>query len=126
MCDSLDGARVLVVEDRCAIAIALCDAIEDCGGTVVGPAARLAQALDLIGTADVDVGVLDVDLDGEASYPAAMALCERGAPVILLTGYDPHAMPPELAGAEVLQKPVVWSDLVHRLAVLVRAGTLGR
>lgn len=114
----LEGVRVLVVEDRTAIAMALCDAIEESGGVVIGPAARLSQAARLIEDSQIDIGVLDVDLDGEPSFPAAMSLRERHVPVVLLTGYGREAVPPALASLEMMEKPVALPEFVRRLAKL--------
>ena len=44
----LDGRHILVVEDDFLLAQSLRDALEEAGAVVLGPAARVRQALDLI------------------------------------------------------------------------------
>ena len=50
--DDLNGLRVLVVEDEAAISLLLEDMLLDFGCEVIGPAARLAAALDAVGARD--------------------------------------------------------------------------
>ena len=46
--EDLNGLRILVVEDEAAISLLLEDMLLDFGCEVVGPAARLAAALDTV------------------------------------------------------------------------------
>jgi CheY-like chemotaxis protein len=43
------GKRILVVEDEMIVAMLIEDILMDGGATVVGPATRVAKALDLLG-----------------------------------------------------------------------------
>jgi len=71
MTDSpLAGRRVLVIEDEMIVAMLLEDMLADLGCTVLGPAARVDQALTIIAAAgSLDAAVLDVNLNGQKSYP---------------------------------------------------------
>lgn len=106
MSHSMAGRKVLIVEDEYLLASALQDAVEQLGGRVVGPFSRVQQALHSIEGGEVpDVGLLDVNLGSEYSYPLADALVERGIPTVLITGYDPDALPERYRSLSYLRKP---------------------
>lgn len=113
--EQLDGARVLVVEDRTPIAMELCDLLEDHGCVVVGPAGHLGQAMTLVDQ-PIDIGLLDIDLYGEPSYPVAKSLQQRGVPVVLITGFDDVSIPDELQHLLVFEKPIAPAQLLDTLA----------
>ena len=69
------------------IAFALEDIVTELGFEVVGPAYRLSEALDLAGTEQFDVAVLDVNLNEQRSFPVAELLKGRGIPFLFATGY---------------------------------------
>ena len=91
---SLIGRRILVVEDEMMIAMLVEDTLTDAGCVVVGPFARLAEAMVAARNADVDAACLDINLFGEQVFPAAEALAARGVPFVLLSGYGDKALPP--------------------------------
>jgi DNA-binding response OmpR family regulator len=76
----LTGLRVLVVEDEMMVSMLIEDMLEDLGCTVVGPAARLDEALALARDTEIDCAVLDVNLGGQPIFPLADYLREKGAP----------------------------------------------
>ena len=85
---SLFGRRVLIVEDESLMAILLEDMLAELGCEIVGVAGRLEDALHVIQSQTLDAVVLDVNLGGELSYPAADALMALGIPFTFSTGYD--------------------------------------
>ncbi|NOG74170.1 response regulator [Roseicella sp. DB1501] len=114
----LDGLRVLVVEDEAMVAMLFEDTLADLGCTVVGPAASVAEALDIIGRDTIDVALLDMDLAGEASHPVADALTARGVPFAFVSGYGAGAADGSgHAGAPIISKPFTQATF---------AATLGR
>jgi DNA-binding NtrC family response regulator len=121
---SLVGRKILIVEDEYFLASALRDAVELLGGQVVGPFARLQQALPLIEAGELpDVGLLDVNLGSEYSYPLADALAKHGIPTVLITGYDPDALPEAYRSLSYLRKPfdlASVSSALDSLAVAAR------
>jgi len=82
----LRGLRILVVEDEALIAMALEDILLDLGCTVVGPAASVDAALQLV-DGPLDGALLDVNVKGTLIYPVAEKLAARGVPVALCSGY---------------------------------------
>jgi CheY-like chemotaxis protein len=78
MNSGLAGRRILVVEDEAIVAWALEDMLIELGCRVVGPAARVSQALVIVEKEPIDAAVLDVNLNGEKCYPIADALSAAG------------------------------------------------
>lgn len=106
MNEMLSGKRVLIVEDRYLIASELAHEVQKMGGKVVGPSRSIAAAAQLVGEQPVDIGLLDVNLDGELIYPLAEILADRGVPIIFLTGYDAAVLPEAWRDRPRLDKPV--------------------
>ena len=100
----LAGKRILLVEDEPIVAMMAADIIEELGATVVGPAMTLAAALSLSQTAEIDAAVLDINLNGLRSDPAAEALARRRIPFVFATGYGAPGAG-AASGAPVLDKP---------------------
>ena len=107
--------RVLIVEDEAAISILMEDMLVDFGTEIVGPAARMEDAIRLAREADVDLGVLDINLAGEATYPVADVLRARGIPFVFATGYNVNALPECFRGSPTLQKPFTFSTFEETL-----------
>ena len=119
--EDLRGLRVLVVEDEAAISLLLEDMLLDFGCEVIGPAARLATALDTVNRETVDLAILDVNVAGEPIYPVAEALAQRSVPFVFSTGYGSAGIKDAFRDRPVLQKPFAQHDLKQKL-VLARNG----
>ena len=65
----LSNRKVLVVEDEMMIAMLIEDMLDELGCKLVGPATNVPRALELIGKERVEVAVLDLNLDGQDTYP---------------------------------------------------------
>jgi DNA-binding NtrC family response regulator len=113
------GRRVLLVEDEMIVAWLLEDMISELGCEVVGPAASVKQALAMIDAETIDVAVLDLNLNGQMSYPVADALAERGVPFVFSTGYGKDRLLNGYRTYPILQKPFHWSELSDTLAKLL-------
>ena len=113
------GRNVLLVEDELIVAWLLEDMLADLGCAVVGPAASVNQALAMIDAEAIDVAVLDVNLNGQMSYPIADALAARGVPFVFSTGYDKDRLLDGYQTFPVLQKPFHRSELVDTFAKLL-------
>lgn len=94
------------------------DMLSDLGCTVVGPASRLDEAIDLARTRELDCAVLDVNLAGQPIYPLADILRELGKPFAFATGYGDAGVRDVDRGTPVLQKPFREGDLARVLAEL--------
>jgi len=113
--DTLEGLRVLVVEDEAAISLLLEDMLLDFGCEVIGPAARLSAALDAVEREAVDLAILDVNVAGEPIYPVAETLARKGVPFVFSTGYGSAGIKDAYRDRPVLQKPFAKHDLQQKL-----------
>jgi CheY-like chemotaxis protein len=107
---------VLVVEDEMLISMLLEDMLSDLGCTPVGPATRMQPALKLIEHAGFDVAILDVNLNGDETYPIADALAAREIPFVFASGYTAARLPEEYRGIPSLRKPFQQQELERTLA----------
>lgn len=82
----LKDQRILIVEDEPFIAFDLADAVEVAGGTALGPAMSVRDALRLIDEETVDAAILDVNLSDGDIGPVLSTLQERGVAFIIHTG----------------------------------------
>lgn len=120
---ALRGCRVLVVEDEFLVALLLEDQLERLGCRPGPTAATLAEAMNAVTADSFDVAVLDVNLNGEKSFPVAAALESRGTPFLFATGFGEAGIDPAFAGAPVLQKPYTEAQL--RCALLAALSASG-
>jgi CheY-like chemotaxis protein len=116
----LNGLRVLVVEDEAAISLLLEDMLLDLGCEVVGPAGRLATALDLAANEAFDLAILDVNIAGESIYPLVEALEGRKVPFVFSTGYGSGGIKDAYRDRPVVQKPFAQADLHQTLLTALR------
>ena len=110
--------RVLLVEDEMMVAGMLQRMLGDLGYAVVGPATDVDEAMAMIGGGGIDAAVLDINLDGEMSYPVADELTSRGIPFVFSTGYGGEDLPDGYEGVPLLKKPFRRSGLGDVLAGL--------
>ena len=109
-------ARILIVEDEAMIAFTLEELLVMSGFDSAGVAGRLDVALDIIEKDVCDAAILDANLAGTSSAPAALALTKRGVPFIVVSGYSAAQQPdPAFSGAPRLQKPCDIDDLISAL-----------
>ena len=103
----LAGLRVLVVEDEALVAMLLEDYLTDLGCIVVNVAGTLAHGLTLVNdpALTIDGATLDINLGGEAVFPIADVLAERGIPFVFASGYGIAGLAARFAGCPVIAKP---------------------
>ncbi|WP_375263814.1 response regulator [Palleronia sp.] len=111
---------ILIVEDEWLIAADLADTVEGIGYHALGPAHSVSAALDLLGGAQVDAALLDVNLRGETSYPVADAMAEKGLPFAFLSGYTSDQLRPGFQDCPLLSKPLNPGALRDRLSLMLR------
>jgi len=110
----LSGRRVLIIEDEPVIAMLLETMLEDLGASVAGFARTLDNAL-AADAARCDAAVLDIDLRGRKSYPAAERLSRAGVPIVFVTGFTRERPPKALGHAPLLLKPYAIHELAGAL-----------
>jgi DNA-binding response OmpR family regulator len=112
--DAPRGRRVLIVEDESMIAMLLEDMLTDLGHEVVAIIGKVEHAEPLLAEGAFDFAILDVNLNGETTYPLAQQLRARGVPFLFATGYGSAGLPKEWCDTPVLQKPFLAAQL-HRV-----------
>src|SRR5439155_22855 len=104
-----------VVEDALMIRMLLEDMLAELGYTVAAEAGRIEEALQAAKTADFDLAILDVNLDGEPVLPVADALVARGMPFVFATGYGERGVPGPYRDRPMLKKPFQMEGLKQML-----------
>lgn len=113
--------KVLIIEDESIVAMMIEDLIVDMGHEVVGTAGRLEQALSLVQDLAVDFAIVDVNLNGQFTYPVAEVLKSRGVPFVFATGYGVSGLKDEWKQSPVLQKPFQPEDLTRAINAIANA-----
>lgn len=98
-------ASVLVVEDEVMIRMMVTDMLVDLGHSIAGEAGEIDEALRLAESADFDLAILDVNVNGRTIEPVAKAVERRKLPLLFSTGYSLDALPESFRGHPSLQKP---------------------
>jgi CheY-like chemotaxis protein len=62
---SAKGLRIFLVEDEAMIRMMVVDMIEELGHVVAAEAGQIDQALELAQSADFDLAILDVNVNGK-------------------------------------------------------------
>lgn len=118
---SLHGARILVVEDEPFIAFDLKMAIEEAGASAIGPAATIAEALELIAAEFPDGAILDVNLP-DGTIAAVLDALGGRASIAVHTGVG---LPPEIRlrhpDVRVFTKPTDPAILLRQVAASLPA-----
>jgi CheY-like chemotaxis protein len=103
--NGLAGRKVLIVEDEPVISMLLEDWLDQLGVGIAGVAETLDEAREAAQRDGFDAAILDVNLRGDMSYPAAEVLARRGIPLVFVSGYAREAVPQGLENALFLAKP---------------------
>ncbi len=114
--------RILVVEDELMIRMLLEDMLGELGYTVAAEAGRIEEALEAAKSADFDVAILDVNLNGQPISPVADALVARGMPFVFATGYGERGLPEPYRDRPTLKKPFQMDGLKQMLQSALDAG----
>jgi CheY-like chemotaxis protein len=109
--------RVLLLEDEGLIAMMMAQTLAELGVVVVGPFAKVGDAIEAIERESIDSGILDMNLGGEMADPVAQLLQARDIPFVFMTGYGTEVVGTRFPGVKVLQKPVEREVLEQLFAV---------
>ena len=112
---SLQGLRILIVEDNPYIAIALEEMLSEQGLVIVGVAGALDDALLLAASASLDIALLDVNIGDRRIDPVAEALVARGKPFVFTTGYGRAGLPEAFLDRPVVEKPFSMEEILASL-----------
>jgi DNA-binding response OmpR family regulator len=113
--NSLQGLRILVLEDEYLIAMDVEQLCRDHGAEAIS----ISRALPEMGADDAidfDVAIIDVMLGNVSTFPFAEILRERGIPFLFATGYvDSREHYSDFADVEVVGKPYDPENLVSAI-----------
>ena len=110
--------RILLVEDEMLVAMLLEDMLAEAGHTIIGPLARIDQAVEAARGQAIDLAILDVNVGGDEVYPVAEALAAREIPFAFATAYGAHGLREPWQDRPTLQKPFHRNDLFRMVAEL--------
>jgi DNA-binding response OmpR family regulator len=83
-----DGLSVLLLEDEYLIALDAEQILKELGIKKVEIVATLDRAEQRAEDGQFDLAVLDVNINGQPSFPIAKAFGKRGVPVVFASGYE--------------------------------------
>ncbi|WP_107843966.1 HWE histidine kinase domain-containing protein [Litoreibacter ponti] len=110
------SGTVLVLEDNMVIALDASDIITAHGATDVKLASSVDAALKILGSEDLTMAVLDINLGSQTSLPVAQKLDAMKIPFVLATGYgDVQSIVSEYPEAPVVQKPFTAESLAKEI-----------
>ena len=110
--DALAGLRILVVEDEMLIAMLMEQMLQELRCEVIGPVSSVEEAIAAVRAHPPDGVLLDINLRGATSSPAAHEFIDRAVPFLLVTGYDANDNQcPAFQTASRIRKPFDTEDL---------------
>jgi PAS domain S-box-containing protein len=118
-----DGATVLVVDDDPDVRRFIIDLLADSGYTVVSAEDGPSGLIALTDQGPFDLLLLDFAMPGMTGAEVARSVRQTSPdqPMLMMTGYLEHeAVLSELGAQPMLQKPFDPSDLLFRVANLIR------
>lgn len=120
---SIQGKRILIVDDEPLLLMDLEDTLVNSGCVVVGPASTLSQAKVLIDRGEFDAALLDVNLAGQRVDELAAALTQKNTPFAFVTGYGREGLPQSFRHAPLIGKPFSQQQLLKVVRQLVALKT---
>jgi hypothetical protein len=110
--DTLQGRRVLVVEEEPLVALEIETELAAAGANVVGPVGIIEAAARLIETEPLDAALLEATLAGEPVDALTAALAARRVPFAFVSGLKPACLPVGFRGRPLIGKPFSAPELV--------------
>lgn len=110
------GGSVFLVEDEVMIRMMVADMLEELGYSVAAEAGEIDEAMKLAQSADFDLAILDVNVNGKMISPVADLIKARQRPFIFATGYGSSGLPEEYRDRPSLQKPFQIETLAKAIA----------
>jgi CheY-like chemotaxis protein len=121
-----EGLSILVLEDDYLIALDAEGILQDLGFAKVEVVNSLESAARCAEEGWVNLAVLDVNINGEMSFPLAQKFLQQGVPVVFASGYELTQLLPDIARGTCLTKPYTTESMKRALlAALAPAGQPG-
>jgi CheY-like chemotaxis protein len=113
--DDLPRERILVAGDEVIVALDLQGTLRQAGYRIVGPVFSKTDVETLLRRGPVDCAVLDINLDGQATFAMADLLASSGIPFVLVAGCSPDELPKEHAARPMVAKPYTADQLLSAI-----------
>jgi len=118
------GGSVFLVEDEVMIRMMVADMLEELGYRVSAEAGEINEAIRLAQTAEFDLAILDVNVNGKVISPVAELIKARNRPFIFATGYGSSGLPEEYRDRPALQKPFQLETLARMIDAALGSATV--
>ena len=99
-------ASIFLVDDDLDVREATANMLQRLGHRVVAEATTISDASAFAMTAEFDLAILDINIDGYRIDPVAHLVQRRSRPILFITGYGTRWLPSLFRGQTVLEKPV--------------------
>jgi DNA-binding response OmpR family regulator len=106
---------VFLLEDDPIMLLELRRDLEELGWRVDHIATSIDKAKKLALSANIDLAILDINVEGAPSYPVAEVLQRKGIPLIFITGFIGERIRTGFPDAAILSKPFSFVDLQHTI-----------
>lgn len=114
----MTGRNILIVEDEPLIAMMLEDCLKELGHRIHGCCETLNESLTAIDAGGFDLAILDLNLHGDQSWPAAERLRERQLPFAIASGEHLERAPHGFEEVPRLSKPFTFDSVAAMLEKL--------
>jgi CheY-like chemotaxis protein len=122
--NKLADLSVLLLEDEYLIALDAEQILEDLGVEKVEVVSSLNAAEKHAKEGQFDLAVLDVNINGQYSFPIAEIIRNRGIPFVFASGYELRDQSAsDLGGAVCVSKPYTSDGLKDALLAALSKGT---
>ena len=118
------GGSVFLVEDEVMIRMMVADMLEELGYRVAAEAGEINEAIRLAQSAEFDLAILDVNVNGKVISPVAELIDGRNLPFIFATGYGSSGLPEEYRDRPALQKPFQIETLARMIDTALKRATV--
>ena len=109
------GGSVFLVEDEVMIRMMVADMLGELGYSIAAEAGEINEAIKLAQSAEFDLAILDVNVNGKVISPVADLIAARNRPFIFATGYGSSGLPAEYRDRPALQKPFQIETLARMI-----------
>ena len=111
-------------EDKVMIRMMVADMLDELGYTIAAEAGEINEAIRLAQTAEFDIAILDVNVNGKVISPVASVIEARNRPFIFATGYGAQGLPEEYRDRPALQKPFQMETLAKMITSTLKGATV--
>ena len=118
------GGSVFLVEDEVMIRMMVVDMLAELGYSVSAEAGEINEAVKLAKSAEFDIAILDVNVNGKVISPVAELIEARNRPFIFATGYGSSGLPEQYRDRPALQKPFQLETLARMIETALKSATV--